>query len=84
MVFRANVSVINASYTAAEESLAASMQALWSGFAKTGAPPDWPSFGADRQRVMRLQTPSIVVEDAAYRAKCDFWDALGYEWVLKP
>ena len=35
-------------------------------------------------RTMRLRTPSDVVEQGAYAAKCKFWDELGYQWVLKP
>jgi carboxylesterase type B len=96
-VFDANYSVINASFTAAERVLALSMQTYWATFAKTGSPgsaptgmrvgePEdsalaWPEYESGSEEALRFGTPNTV-DKARYRSKCNFWDELGYKWIL--
>lgn len=69
-------------------------QDYWSRFARTGAPgaapPSpgaapllWPAFNASTQTTMTFATPNVV-EDSEYAAKCGFWEAQGWGWLLKP
>lgn len=64
----------------AERTLAASMGAYWTSFAKQGAPvggagdPSWPAYEAHSDQVLVLDAP-IKVQSGLKRADCDFWDA---------
>ena len=35
------------------------------------------------EEAMVLETPKSVVVKSGYAAKCQLWDDLGYEWVLR-
>ena len=84
-VFNPDTSAINASFTADESRLAKTMQEAWGGFARTSAPGGgWPAFEMGTEASMLFQTPSSVVEHAAYARRCELWDQMGYNWVLKP
>jgi para-nitrobenzyl esterase len=68
-----------ATFTAAQQALAASMRAAWANFAATGDPSSralpWPSFG-DGAQVMSLVPPQPQVEtDFAAAHHCSFWSA---------
>jgi para-nitrobenzyl esterase len=66
---------------AAQQTLAASMQAAWANFAASGDPSTaaagWPAFGGgDRASVLSLVTPQPRLEtDFAARHHCSFWAA---------
>ena len=93
-VFNPDLSVINATFTAAEEALAGSMQTYWSNFARNGAPGAavpginrsalaWPVLDV-AEKVMRFTTAggSNSIDVARYADKCAFWDDLAYKWIL--
>ena len=89
-VFDPNTSSVNRSFTADEAALALSMQTYWSNFAKSGAPGvaagvAWPELNAANESAIHLRgAGGNVVDHAVYADRCEFWDGLGYEWVLNP
>jgi acetylcholinesterase/cholinesterase len=84
LVFDPNLARINATYSTDEQALARSMQTYWANFAKTGNPgAGWPAMESKEEEAMVLETPKSVVVKSGYAAKCQLWDDLGYEWVLR-
>jgi acetylcholinesterase/cholinesterase len=86
-VFNPDLSAINATFTADEATLAASMQTYWSNFARDGRPGAngalaWPPLDA-AEKAMRFTTdPANSIDTGRYADKCAFWDKLGYKWIL--
>ena len=84
-VFDPDLSIINATFTPSEATLAKSMQTFWTNFAKSDRPGSdgamsWPAFNGSEQA---LRFGAVNTMDAArYAQKCSFWDKLGYKWIL--
>ena len=69
--------------TAQQESLAATMQAYWTNFAKDGSPssgtvPTWDRFTSARHQTMSLDTPTPRIETGlGADHNCAFWASVG-------
>jgi para-nitrobenzyl esterase len=66
-----------ASFSAAQQQLAAAMKQYWTGLARTGVPAaGWPRFSRTSQQVLSLVPPRPRVEtDFAAQHHCAFWSA---------
>ncbi len=68
--------------TAAEQQLAAQMQAAWTNFAKSGTPngatvTDWPRFGIRANLIQELVPPAPYANSSfSTDHKCEFWEPL--------
>ena len=90
LLFHPNISKIDAKYTKSEQILSKEMQSYWGNFAKTGVPGvasadglNWPTYiSGEGEMAMKFSTTNETVVDKAYQAKCQFWDDLGYKWIL--
>jgi acetylcholinesterase/cholinesterase len=89
ILFHPPLKQINATYSAAENTLAAKMQRYWTQFSKQGNPGSdatgvvWPQMESTKEAAMRFATDSQAgVVDQAYTQRCKFWDTLGYKWIL--
>jgi carboxylesterase type B len=84
LLFQPNLAQINGSYSPEENTLSKSMHRFWSNFAKNGTPgSEWPQFDDQNEAAIRLETPSSTMESKSYYHKCQLWDDIGYEWVLR-
>lgn len=82
------LAALNASFTSQELKLSTAMNAYWANFATTGIPgaprlqPEWPPFtAAEASMIFKAETADVsTVVEEVYRAKCEFWDGIGYIW----
>ena len=45
----------------------------------------WPELNAANESAIHLRgAGGNIVDRAVYADRCEFWDGLGYEWVLNP
>eukprot|EP01084_Bolivina_argentea_P286122 490782_1 len=93
-VFHPNTGPIDANYTEEETELAITMETYWTQFAKYGNPQsainnnvntEWVPFTLGSEPSIQFQTNDVVVQSNFDRTQnqCDFWDSLGYNWLLK-
>lgn len=68
--------------TAAERSLATSMQLYWGNLARDGVPlatgaPAWGRYDPGRDNHLRLDAGGLELADGVISQRCDFWQSLG-------
>ena len=68
--------------TAAERSLATSMQGYWGSFASNGTPsaagaPAWTQYDPSRDNHLVLDDAALAMRDGVNTSRCDFWATLG-------
>ena len=86
--------LVNGSFTPAEQTLSQQMGHYWTNFAKTGSPnkpfkenppelPSWPAANAENLRYMQLGIPTKVIDDP-FTEISQFWDPIGYQLTSPP
>ena len=88
ILFRPNITVINGVYTKKEILLSTEMQTYWGNFAKEGIPGvsndiEWVEFNAQNESAMKFSTTDEGITNHQYTEMCEFWDSMGYTWILK-
>ena len=88
ILFSPNLTSIHGVYSTEEKVLTSEMQAYWGQFARNGVPGasggiEWPEVEALEEAAMKFSTTEEGVTHHQYTEKCKFWDALGYDWILK-
>jgi para-nitrobenzyl esterase len=93
ILFRPNVTIIKGVYTKSEIQLSTEMQTYWGNFAKSGIPGsssssvsnniEWIEFNTMNESAMKFSTTNEGIINHQYTEMCEFWDSLGYDWILK-
>jgi carboxylesterase type B len=91
ILFRPNITIINGVYTKKEIQLSTEMQTYWGNFAKKGVPGSssvsnnikWIEFNTMNESAMKFSTTNEGIINHQYTEICEFWDSLGYPWILK-
>ena len=80
--------MINGVYTKKEILLSTEMQTYWGNFAKEGIPGvsndiEWVEFKALNESAIKFSTTDEGITNHQYTEMCEFWDSMGYPWILK-